>query len=419
MKSELLNESLPVDLKITPHILGTFLSSSGWILEDADDISETWHHGDAQDRPSIRLPTTTRLRDFPIRFNESLRTLCEINDWSIEQLASAVIQVRSDVLLLRADELIRYDSIPIVQAQDLIVGSVKLLTAAARSTIEPRPTHRGRASSAVRAFMNDDVRMGHTQRGSFVVSIVTTLGDGDAINSQDGVDYSGEEGSSAGRNLEAGIVSRESASRTNPESESRDLSIASFQRRVMSTLARALAVVPNLNISSGTADLDLAVDSGVSAELCDALHTMTRFEGLRALDINFKWAPAEPVHHPPVTRLTLDRDTIPGLQYLTETFRQRDAPPVRQTIYGYVVRLERDQFTDNEDKSIALIRGVIGRSERRQIRVVIDGALHAMAISSYQNKIPVLLTGDLEKIGRDYWMTGEINLVHAPFKTGY
>ncbi|MFD6355744.1 hypothetical protein [Nocardia tengchongensis] len=395
----LLNQTLPADLQLNPNNIGTFLSSSGWSLEASDPISEIWQHGRGMDSASIRLPTSTRLRDFDDRFNESLIALCQINDWAIEELASAVIRVRSDLLLLRADEFIRFDSIPISQAEDLIGGAVKMLTAAARSTIEPRPTHRGRVSNAVRGFINDDVRMGHTQRGSFVLTILTTLGDDDLVNTEsDAADeLSSAEIEPIGVDPEEDLVS-----------DTEDLHIMSFQRRVMSTLASALSIVPDLSMDSGGGSIDHAVDRGVSAELCSALHTMTRFEGLRSLDMSFKWAPAAPAYHPPVSHVVLERDNIPGLQSLTDRFRQREVPPVRQTIYGYVLRLERDQFPDEDNSSIVLVRGVIGRNERRQVRAMVRGSENFAAISAYQNRTPVILTGDLIQKGRDYWMTGEI-----------
>ncbi|WP_156677594.1 hypothetical protein [Nocardia sp. Root136] len=394
----LLNQTLPADLQLTPRNIGAYLSSSGWELWDSDAISETWHSGHGLDGASIRLPTSTRLRDFELRFNESLSALCEVNDWPIEQLANAVIRVRSDILLLRADEFIRYDSIPIRQADDLITGAIKMITAAARSTIEPRPNHRGRPSNAVRGFIDDDVRMGHTQRGSFVVTILTALGDDGVIDTYPDTDGADD------------LPTEELADTT----ATPDLSIASFQRRVMSTLANALSVVPNLSMASANANLESAVDAGVSAELCESLQLMTRYEGLRSLDMSFKWAPAE-AHSPRVDKIVLDRDNIPGLQPLTSRFKQQDVAAIRQTLYGYVLRLERDQFPDDDNTSIALVRGVIGRS-RRQVRVAVSDSFNLAAISAYQNRTPVLLTGDVEKIGRDYWMTGEVNLVPAPFE---
>ena len=116
------------------------------------------------------LPLDSTCVDYSDRLEEALRRLCEVNDWSIEQLASGVLQSRSDLLLIRADQTTSNESMPIRQVQKLLSGSVDMLVLAARATIAPKAYCCGGFPDLARDFLDHDLRMGHARRGSFVLT---------------------------------------------------------------------------------------------------------------------------------------------------------------------------------------------------------------------------------------------------------
>lgn len=392
-----LNDELPIDLTLTPRSLSAYLAVSGWHVQDQNEIAEVWTPSVdiAQGFEQILLPTALDLRDYPTRFNETLRALCNIHDWDIFQLANAVVSIRSDVMHLRANQSVRLDSIPLKQAHELIEGTVKLLTAAAKSTLAPKASHNKGQTKAVTDFINDDVRMGHTQRGSFVITVLTQLDEVDVIPNAD-AEIPTLTDPQAVTDVEKSdtIVSDKTAS---------DVVIAPFQRRVMSTVARAMNEVSLLSENKSNGNYETAIESGVSAEFCDSLAKMTNFEGLKSLDMSIKWAPAEPQGQPDVSDIVLNRDQIPNLRSIVENLKSRDTPTT-QSLYGKVVKLELDDTDPHPDAAIATVRGVIGRNQRRQAKIKVSGESHQVAIRSYRDRISVNVVGDIQLKGNSYWM---------------
>ncbi|WP_280293252.1 hypothetical protein [Nocardia abscessus] len=52
-----------------------------------------------------------------------------------------------------------------------------MMKAAATTADDPTHSQRGRRSAVVTNFLEDDIRLGHTKRGSFVFTVVTRLGE--------------------------------------------------------------------------------------------------------------------------------------------------------------------------------------------------------------------------------------------------
>ena len=273
-----------------------------------------------------------------------------------------------------------------------------MLDAAARSAINPRERFSGRRPDEARDFIEDDVHFGHTQRGSFIITILARLGEDQAVMRDDSSDYlGGDEGFD-----------------WSPAAATPDLDVAiipPFQRRVMTTLASGLQVATEVARRSDSYPLDVAVSQGLSSNLCDSLVRMTKHEGLRALDVSFQWAPAESAPAPEARSIELGRDVIPRLGDISK--RLRRAPSrVRETLYGQVTRLER---AEEEREGIVTIKGVIGKSARRTARIILAGDDYDRAIAAHRRRIPVTVTGDLVMDRGTYWFRGETSFEVSGF----
>uniref|UniRef100_A0A1V2IGN7 Uncharacterized protein n=1 Tax=Pseudofrankia asymbiotica TaxID=1834516 RepID=A0A1V2IGN7_9ACTN len=405
----------PEDWDISPQSIATFLGTEeGWTLQNADEAKEIWGLTEnGNPRARLLLPLDPTYIDYDIRFQEAVERLCRVFDWDVEQLAARVLSARTDVVLIRADQVIQDESIPLVQARDVISGAVDMMDAAARASIQPRAQYLGQRPNAVRDFVEGDVRMGHTQRGSFVVTVLTRLAEDDVIQTDEFGEAAEAPRSRRGPAYTVpaaragdGIHRHERGSRTGPAM----VRIPPFQRRVMATLALALSEARELSLSETTdPDLDLAVSRGVSANLCESLLTMTRFEGLRALDISFRWARSEAVPPPTVDRVSFDRDVIAGIGAVGRSLR-RAPEKVKSTIYGRVTRLERGE---DDDDGVVTISGVVGRSTRRTVRVPVRGEQYDLAIVAHRQRQPVTVTGDLRKVKNTYTFDGPVVIEYS------
>lgn len=405
-------DQLPSDMSLSPSAVSAYLGVTGWQLEDSFPGAETWLLYEGR-RPHARvlIPTDTTFADFDRRFEEALQRICRVYDWNAFQLANQILSSRSDLLFVRADQLIRNDSIPLRQAEHLITGAIKMMSAAALATIEPRASYRGRRPDAVHNFINDDVRMGHTQRGSFIITVLTNLAEDDELPPESSQDLEPEGDDSADdQPAEGGTSNEVEPIEEVPEAlESRTIVIPPFQRRVTTTLANALKETSRITAAERPFASSTSINTGVSAELCDSILGMTKFEGLRALDLSFRWAPAEQVPPPPVDQVIFSRDNLEPLRAISATLREREEPD-RLSIIGRVIKLQRSEESDDPNEATVTLRGVVQKNRRRQIRVTLSGVDHDLAITAYREQFPIQVTGDLHQTGNILVLRGDVTV---------
>jgi hypothetical protein len=231
------------------------------------------------------LPLDNTYVDYADRLDEALRRICDVNNWDAEQLAMNVLQARSDLLLIRADQATFNDSIPLKQAQKILSGSIDMLLAAARSTLTPKAHFRGNYPDLAKEFMDQDVRTGHTRRGSFVLTIVTSLTDRPS-STPSGADAPVEITNPVTPPMISNVSDTIDPQERNEEIAAREGEVPEvdhippFPRRVITTLARGLAATRDLAAHTPEISLEEAVSKGVSSNLLDSLSEMSSFEGV-------------------------------------------------------------------------------------------------------------------------------------------
>jgi hypothetical protein len=250
-----------------------------------------------------------------------------------------------------------------------------MLQAAATTTADPAHSHRGRRPARVTEFLEEDVRLGHTKRGSFVFTVVTRLGGPPEGGAVAGVEAGG----------------------------------APFPRQVMETLARGLESTRALAAEEDTRPLESPAEFGLSASLVESLEEVSQPDGLWAVDLSFQWAAAE--EPPAVGRkpIVLDRAIMSALPRVRERLIRREKPLHRETLIGLVKSLAReDSDADGEAGSIVMTAEAAGRT--RNVQVALGPEDHEWAIVAYRNKWPFTVTGDLVFARRAWRLTGEIEV---------
>ena len=274
----------PLDLMqdLTPSAIEAFLRVSGWQQADLrEGVSAIWQLPEAH--ASLMLPYDTSFRDFPNRLRDALQTISEVYDIrNTETLALEIIGAQSDIILLRADGPTFEGSIPLTEAQGLLNGARKMLLAAACSAIQPRPSFRGRKPDAALDFVAQEVRFGHTSRGSFVLTLIVRH------ESTDDLEVQVPDSDSA--SLNGTTKDHIPSSYEHPEGYIDE----SYSRRVMTTLATGLKAANDLLQDEPNVSLEDAVQNGASAELLSSIEEMGDHPGVRALDISFLWSPVQP-----------------------------------------------------------------------------------------------------------------------------
>lgn len=369
---------------LSPRAIEEFLRTVGWIREEyREGVNSFWVN--ATQGASLMLPYNSRYRDFSTRLNDALRTISEVHNVRGEALALEIASARSDILLLRADQTTLDGSIPLAEAQSLINGAGQMLLAAACSAINPRPNHPSRKPDAAKEFLAEEVRMGHTLRGSFVITILARH---DSAVREDLPEPSPQYGSPSEDRVDI------------QASEAPDGVIESYTRRVMATLASGLRAANELLQDEPRISESEAVEQGASAQLMDSIGRMGSWQGINSLDMSFRWSPSHPTPHAEIpSRVVLPREQAERAASAGKSLR-RQPTVLHESVIGHVIRLER---AEGKDDGIAIIDGVLGKS-RRRVRVQLSGENYRLAIRAHDQRAPVVAVGTVTLERRAWWI---------------
>ncbi|MET7346360.1 hypothetical protein ACIOEZ_06630 [Streptomyces sp. NPDC087866] len=365
---------------LTPAAVAQFLAAHEWELDTQQPgVKEIWRHADLDaGRPArIMLPLATDYVDFEARFVDALEALGHVHALDGGELHDRIASTRADLFFVRLDQPMMDGTIPFQQAEATLQALYKMLKAAATTAADPWHSHRGRRPASVNDFLQDDVRLGHTKRGSFIFTVVTRLGDPLAVESEHLLDG--------------------------------DQSIV-FPRRVMETLAKGLETTRRLAQEWDAGVLEAPGQSGLSAALVESVQDLSQPEQLRSLDLSFEWAAAETPPEVGLATIVLDRDVMAELPRVRERLVRQEEPAQHVTLVGLVKSLTREESlgSDEESASVTLLADVRGKT--RSVHVSLTGEDHDWAIAAYQQKLPFTVSGDLAFERQAWRLTGDVSV---------
>lgn len=363
---------------LVPLEVAAYLRSRGW-SEHASPARESASFTFGNDY-EVSLPLSTELRDFPYRMSDALKTLAVVENRDQLEIFSDLKESASDVIRVRlADSEARDGSLQLERATEVVSRSRDMIFAAACAAVDPKYYFPSRKPQAATDYMRN-VRMGQTERGSFVVTILSRVTPVlfSAMGSEGDV----------------------------PEP---------FERKVTQRLSDALAAVnESARIAVATGDIkafDESVSRGVSANLCDALSGLSCADGIeRDVEVSVAWARVRPAAEGPLLRYRVGRDIVPVLREVARVFKSR-VPQEDYEVRGPVFRLVRDppEASDGE----VTIAGFVDGSPR-SIWLHLDGRDYDNAADAFKSQRLVSVTGVLRKEGRRYRLYNPKNFRIVP-----
>jgi hypothetical protein len=183
-----------------------------------------------------------------------------------------------------------------------------------------------------------------------------------------------------------------------------------FPRTVMETLAHGLETARDLAHGTYSLSIDDAAQSGLSAGLVESLEDLASQEDLGSLELSFEWAATRPRPSVGAEPIRLQRSDLQGLASVRELLLRREEPPRRETLFGLVKELAReDGVLESDDVGSAIISAEVN-GRRRNVHVTLSGEDHRRAIEAYQRRLPLIVTGDLLFERRAWRLVGEIEV---------
>jgi hypothetical protein len=341
----------------------SYLRSRGWEqTARLGDRGSVWSLLDAPE-VEILLPHDRGLADFAARMADVLRGLSAAEDRSELAVLSDLTQAAHDVIRLRAAlEGSRDGTIPLEAGAELVEHARAMMLAAASATAERRSYFPTRKPGPAVTYMSQ-VRLGQTEIGSYVVTLLSPVSPVLAWGPQP------------------------------------DLGLDDpFERRVVVTLARSLEAMREATTAAATTGrLDgflAAVETGVTANLCDAIAGMTSGIGpLADLAVAISWSPSRPAEREP-TAVRFGSDAAPVIQEAARLLRE-SAPIDDYRVLGLVVKLEQKP---GQAPDRAWILSVAEETPRTVV-MELEADARDMAIAAYKDRTPVMAVGRLIRNG--------------------
>ena len=342
---------------ISPAALSAYARSAGWRKVDTYGA-----HSDvyaAEELPEVILPRTDRLGDYAGVVSRLLAIFAEAAGRDELSLYRDLVTADRDVVRARVTEA-EDGSLTLNHSVELIAGVRDLVLAAACSLREPQPLYRLGANREANDLL-DRIRLGQTEHGSFVVTLLTP-----PVSPQ----------------LPTPI----------PEDDDYDDPI---ERRMTRRLFEALTATREATERAMTGDGSAFVESvcrGVSANLCESLVQLV--DPFPALDISVAWAQTRPISLPrKVFRFATADAAI--LREAARGFRDREPRPDTH-LFGSVQRLRREE--EEAGGTIYLRTSIDGTN--RSVAVVLKSSDYERAVQAHKEKLPMILRGDLERSGQ-------------------
>ena len=350
---------------VSPAALSAYARAAGWRkVESYGDHSDVYT---ADERPEVIVPRTERLGDYPRVVSQLIEIFAKVARRDELALYRDLVTADRDVVRVRVAES-DDGSLTVNDGIELIGGARDMLLSAACSLREPQPHYRTGANRMANAVLKQ-VRLGQTDQGSFVVTLLTPPVEPPSMPSleQDLGDWDAPiERKMTKRLVEALSATREATERTTRGDE------------------------------NAFAD---AMSSGVSANFCEAL---VRLIGpFPMLDVGVSWARTRPLASARKAIRFAEADS-PILREAALAFRERTPQPdvyLRDFILrGFVQLLKRGRTQG--DGTITLTTSIRGR--KQSVAMVLEPSDYEKAVRAHANRALVVLAGDLERM-RQRW----------------
>jgi len=360
---------------VSPAALRAYLVYEGWKeFEPFGEFSEVYTRSDGEPASELVIPASTAIGDYASAVGETLHFLAAFENRDELAIYSDLVRADRDVIRVRAPDADNDGSISIDPGVELVSQARDMLASAACAALEPRSAYHLAKVQKAQDYMRR-VRLGQTEEGSFVVTLLAPI---------------------------PPILADSLQTSVWPHLEQEP-----FERRVTRMLTQSLhaardAIVES-NRGEGLKPFVGAVSRGVSANLCEALASIIkRSDGA---DVSVTWARTRPT---PVPRDRIVFGRADG-EVLTEAARQlRLREPRRdERVLGYVTDLHRA-----EDERRVTIKAIIdGRP--RSLSIILSEADYEIAVQANGRQAPVTLVGDLEIDGQRWKLTDprEIRLI--------
>ncbi len=348
-----------------------------WEVKTRNQRFSTWHQADQADPSSfLFVPLSTTPADYEDRLRDLVLGLAAVERQDVDAVVTNLRYATADLIRIAlVSPRVGPGELPIEDGRKLFDGARDLMLWAACAAVQTRATFGPRVPAVARDYL-DGVRLGQTEKGSYIVTVISDVAppEQQALLPDEGIQLD-----------------------------------TPFERKVTSRLMESLSATQSAAKLVVEKQTDIAetfedvVERGVSANLCSAIAQMAEEQAGAQVEVRMNWAASRPpvgTKLPPV--VTFPPSTLPVLSDAQEVLRQL-GPFEDEVVEGYVIRLNRGK--DEAAIGSIVIEGE-ARGERRNIHVELPDAQYHDAVRAHDERYPVRVLGTLAKRGK-YWVLSD------------
>lgn len=336
-----------------------YLRAAGWQEAGSYSRAVVWTRRFGDGVAEVLVPDSAELRDYASRIADVVDTLSYVEQRQHAEILQDLRSPMVDVQYIRMMPDGPSGTTPLHEGYLAVKGVRDLFLAVATSAVSTeRPTVLPSQKPPQAHGFLDQVRLGQTSRGSYVLRVETPL---------------------------------------HPPGETPQVST----REVLLHLFQAASAAHDAahGDRSDFAEFGERVGDGVSANLCDAL---AEIGGRRRspFELRFAWAPTAPVEVPtPV--IHFDRDSITALKGAGKYLRE--LPVAEEAIVvGRVVDLHR---TPMDKLGKVEVEGVVderGRRHEDKVTMRLPPRYYELALTAHRDQRPIQVSGSIRHTGRRF-----------------
>ncbi|RVD38559.1 hypothetical protein EN742_17460 [Mesorhizobium sp. M4A.F.Ca.ET.020.02.1.1] len=350
---------------VTPQALVAYVRAQGWVKSE-----KFGRHSDVfvkDHSPELIVPATAKLGDYPDVVSEIVRKMAALEGRSELQVFRDLSGADRDVIRVRAPEADDDGSVRIEAGVEIFANARDLLLSAACAANDPRPAYRAGGNKVAAGYM-DRVRLGQTEQGSFVVTLLAPV----------------PPSLEPPKQTELWPIAYEEP----------------FDRRVTRMLADGLDAARDAAeqaIRSESLDpFQQAIQSGVNANLCEALSALiSKGDGL---EVSVTWARTRPT--PEIRRkVAFTRGDGEVFQEAARILRSQE-PRAGEVLAGYITASARKP--SQKEGQVTINTFIDGKPV--SVKTILPPEEFSRALVAHDTKDIIEITGDLRRENHRWWL---------------
>ncbi|WP_145961953.1 hypothetical protein [Rhodococcus ruber] len=294
----------------------------GWRQVSEGSAGWMWQLDDSSEGDSRRLALVRTLEDDETAYSGVVRRLAEAHQQAESAIDRALRLWDTDVTVLRAaNDFVIVDTIPLNAGAAMLESARLMFRSAATAAVKLRSEIAG-SYSRIGDAVAESVRMGHTERGSYMIPVYVRLSEPEQPSDFEGP-FEGMELQTLGR----------------PESAERRMT-RTFAEAMLALHTHVLTPEP---LPRGDQVMEL-VSAGVTREFVSAVTRVLDDDAVSEFETRFEWAPA---CSPPASAPTAVSVPADAKSKLVETSRRLKSASKREfnIMTGPIVTVTK--FPDN------------------------------------------------------------------------